>query len=193
VNPVHFWWGSVFLVNVPVMVVLLVGGIVMLPEQRDPTPGPWPLPRVGLSLFGVLGLVYAVKEGSSTVVVVVVGTVVGSRCETAARPPLPHTRRFCADDRMCQGWRRHQRSDIKARETRWLAYDLLDCSTVKAAARQRLQSAHKPRRRPRPLVMRSASDAAAADQRDRPRQAGHQCRHHATAVPGAGSQREVLH
>jgi DHA2 family multidrug resistance protein-like MFS transporter len=62
----HFCWGSVFLINVPVMVVLLVGGIVLLPEQRHPTPGPWDLPSVGLSLFGVLGLVYAVKEGAVT-------------------------------------------------------------------------------------------------------------------------------
>jgi DHA2 family multidrug resistance protein-like MFS transporter len=61
----HFWWGSVFLINVPVMVVLLVGGIILLPEQRDPTPGPFDLPSVGLSLVGMLGLVYAVKEGAA--------------------------------------------------------------------------------------------------------------------------------
>ena len=61
----HFWWGSVFLINVPVMVVLLVGGIILLPEQRNPTPGPWDLPSVGLSLVGILALVYAVKEGAA--------------------------------------------------------------------------------------------------------------------------------
>ena len=61
----HFWWGSVFLINVPVMVVLVIGGFVLLPEQRNPTPGPWDLPSVGLSLVGVLGLVYAVKEGAA--------------------------------------------------------------------------------------------------------------------------------
>jgi DHA2 family multidrug resistance protein-like MFS transporter len=61
----HFWWGSVFLINAPVMVVLLVGGSVLLPEQRNPTPGPWDLPSVGLSLVGMLSLVYAVKEGAA--------------------------------------------------------------------------------------------------------------------------------
>jgi MFS transporter, DHA2 family, multidrug resistance protein len=61
----HFWWGSVFLINVPVMAVLLVGGIVLLPERRNPAPGPWDLLSVGLSLSGVLGLVYAVKEGAA--------------------------------------------------------------------------------------------------------------------------------
>jgi len=75
----HFWWGSVFLINVPVIVVLLAGAIVLLPEQRSPNPGPWDLPSVGLSLIGMLALVYAVKGGAanglgvSTVVVGIVG------------------------------------------------------------------------------------------------------------------------
>ncbi|BBX04703.1 MFS transporter [Mycolicibacterium moriokaense] len=59
----HFWWGSVFLINVPVIAVILVGGAVLLPEMRNPTPGPVDLPSVGLSLVGTLGLVYALKEG----------------------------------------------------------------------------------------------------------------------------------
>ena len=74
----HFCWGSVFLINLPVMVVLLVGGIILLAEQRDPTPGPWDLPSVGLSLVGMLGLVYAVKKGAANglrVDIAVVGVV----------------------------------------------------------------------------------------------------------------------
>ena len=59
----HFWWGSVFLINIPVMVVLVVGGIVLLPEHRNPDPGPWDLPSVALSMVGMLGVVYAIKEG----------------------------------------------------------------------------------------------------------------------------------
>ena len=61
----HFWWGSVFLVNVPVIVVLLACGIVLLPELGVPTPGPLDLLSVGLSLVGILGLVYAIKEGAA--------------------------------------------------------------------------------------------------------------------------------
>ena len=61
----HFWWGSVFLINVPVMVVLLTGGLILLPERRDPKPGPWDLPSVGLSMIGMLGVVYAIKEGAA--------------------------------------------------------------------------------------------------------------------------------
>lgn len=59
----HFWWGSVFLINIPVMLALLVGGIVLLPEHRNPEPGPWDLPSVALSMVGMLGVVYGIKEG----------------------------------------------------------------------------------------------------------------------------------
>ena len=76
----NFWWGSVFLINVPVSVALLVGGMVLLPEQRNPMPGPWDLPSVGLSLVGMLGLVYGIKEGVAhgLRVDVVAGGVVGA-------------------------------------------------------------------------------------------------------------------
>ena len=99
----HFWWGSVFLINVPVIVVLLAGGIVLLPELRNPTPGPWDLPSVGLSLVGMLGLVYAVKEGAADGprVDIVVAGVVGAAALTLfvrrqlARPaPLIDVRLF---------------------------------------------------------------------------------------------------
>lgn len=59
----HFWWGSVFLINIPVIAVMLVGGAVLLPEMRNPAPGPLDMPSVGLSLVGMLGVVYAIKEG----------------------------------------------------------------------------------------------------------------------------------
>ncbi|WP_432134469.1 MULTISPECIES: MFS transporter [unclassified Streptomyces] len=61
----HFWWGSVFLVNLPVMAVLVVVGIRLLPESRDPHPGPWDPASVLLSLVGMIGLVYAVKEAAA--------------------------------------------------------------------------------------------------------------------------------
>ncbi|WP_037625726.1 MFS transporter [Streptomyces aureus] len=58
----HFWWGSVFLINLPVMVVLVLVGRRLLPESKSPRPGPWDLISVTLSLVGVIGVVYAVKE-----------------------------------------------------------------------------------------------------------------------------------
>ncbi len=61
----HFWWGSVFLINLPVMAVLVLVGIRTLPESRNPHPGPWDLSSVLLSLAGMIGLVYAVKEAAA--------------------------------------------------------------------------------------------------------------------------------
>lgn len=57
----HFWWGSVFLPAVPVMALLLVAGPRLLPEYRDPQPGPFDLPSVALSLVAVLAVIYGVK------------------------------------------------------------------------------------------------------------------------------------
>ncbi|TDB90168.1 MFS transporter [Actinomadura sp. KC216] len=61
----HFWWGSVFLINVPIMAVALVAGALVLPESRTPVPGRLDLPSVPLSVGGVLGAVYAVKEAAA--------------------------------------------------------------------------------------------------------------------------------
>lgn len=58
----HFWWGSVFLVNLPVMALLIVVGARVLPESRNPDPGPWDVPSALLSLVGMIAVVYAVKE-----------------------------------------------------------------------------------------------------------------------------------
>ncbi|GAA0611599.1 MFS transporter [Kutzneria viridogrisea] len=58
----HFWWGSVFLINVPVMLVLITVGAFVLPESCNPEPGPWDLVGAVLSLVGVVGVVYAIKE-----------------------------------------------------------------------------------------------------------------------------------
>lgn len=63
-----FWWGSVFLLAVPVMVLLLLTGPFLLPEHRDPEPGKLDLASVALSLAAVLPVVYGIKhlaEGGS--------------------------------------------------------------------------------------------------------------------------------
>jgi DHA2 family multidrug resistance protein-like MFS transporter len=58
----HFWWGSVFLVAVPVMVLLLLLGPHLLPEQRDPAAAKFDLRSAALSLLGLLGLIFGLKE-----------------------------------------------------------------------------------------------------------------------------------
>ncbi|MFI8088661.1 MFS transporter [Streptomyces sp. NPDC086080] len=57
-----FWWGSVFLVNLPAMVLLLTLGPLLLPESRDPEPGRFDWPSVPLSMAAVLPVVYGLKE-----------------------------------------------------------------------------------------------------------------------------------
>ncbi|UGY90440.1 MFS transporter [Streptomyces gobiensis] len=61
----HFWWGSVFLINLPVMAVLVIVGVRVLPESKNPAPGPWDLPSVALSMVGIVSVVYAVKEAAA--------------------------------------------------------------------------------------------------------------------------------
>lgn len=58
----HFWWGSVFLINVPAMLLLLVLVPLLVPEFKDPAPGGFDLLSVPLSMGAVLPLVYALKE-----------------------------------------------------------------------------------------------------------------------------------
>ena len=58
----YFWWGSVFLLGVPVMVLLLVVGPVLLPEFRDPKAGRLDLLSAGQSLVAVLLVIYGLKK-----------------------------------------------------------------------------------------------------------------------------------
>ncbi|MFE1904791.1 MFS transporter [Streptomyces gardneri] len=60
----HFWWGSVFLVNLPAMALLLVLGPLLLPESRAAAAGrgPFDLVSGGISLAALLPLIYGIKE-----------------------------------------------------------------------------------------------------------------------------------
>lgn len=58
----YFWWGSVFLINVPVMVLLLVIGPTLLPEYRDSNAGRLDFASVALSLIAVLATIYGLKR-----------------------------------------------------------------------------------------------------------------------------------
>jgi DHA2 family multidrug resistance protein-like MFS transporter len=58
----HFWWGSVFLVAVPVMALLLLVGPGLLPEYRDPGAGLPDLPSAALSVVSVLTVIYGLKQ-----------------------------------------------------------------------------------------------------------------------------------
>jgi EmrB/QacA subfamily drug resistance transporter len=60
----HFWWGSVFLVNVPVVVVGVVLGQIFVPTSRDPAAPRVDVPGALLSIAGLVALVWAIIEGA---------------------------------------------------------------------------------------------------------------------------------
>jgi DHA2 family multidrug resistance protein-like MFS transporter len=59
---VFLWWGSVFLLGVPVMLLLLVTAPLLLPEYRDTHAGRLDLTSVALSLAAILPVIYGLKE-----------------------------------------------------------------------------------------------------------------------------------
>jgi EmrB/QacA subfamily drug resistance transporter len=76
----HFWWGSVFIVNVPIVIVGLVLGFVLVPESRDPSHGA--LDPVGalLSIVSLGSILWAVIEAPShgwTAPVILLGFAIG--------------------------------------------------------------------------------------------------------------------
>ncbi|AOP33097.1 MFS transporter [Leptospira tipperaryensis] len=58
----HFWWGSVFLLSVPVMVLLLIVGPKLLPEFKDPYAGSLDILSAALSLLSVLSVIFGLKQ-----------------------------------------------------------------------------------------------------------------------------------
>ncbi|MFD5775820.1 MFS transporter [Streptomyces fungicidicus] len=58
----HFWWGSVFLVNIPLMLVSLPVGRILLPESKGDSDGPWDVTGALMAAAGLFALVLGVKR-----------------------------------------------------------------------------------------------------------------------------------
>ena len=79
----HFWWGSVFLVNIPLMLISLPIGRLLLPESRGDRNGPWDVVGALMAAGGLFGVVLGVKrlgggepvESAWTVAPLLVGAV----------------------------------------------------------------------------------------------------------------------
>jgi DHA2 family multidrug resistance protein-like MFS transporter len=93
----HFHWGAVFLIAIPILLPLLALAPRLVPESRDPHPGPLDLISVLLSFVTLLPLVWAIKtaahDGLSVVVVVAVaiGLIAGTlfiRRQTRSATPM---------------------------------------------------------------------------------------------------------
>jgi EmrB/QacA subfamily drug resistance transporter len=61
----HFWWGSVFLINVPLVLVALVAGQFVLPESKDPTGERLDPIGAVLSIVGLVAVLWAIIEAPS--------------------------------------------------------------------------------------------------------------------------------
>ncbi|HKE77093.1 MAG TPA: DHA2 family efflux MFS transporter permease subunit [Acidimicrobiales bacterium] len=59
----HFWWGAIFLVNVPVVIATVAAALVLVPESRDPAAPPLDLLGCALSTVGLVALLYGIIEG----------------------------------------------------------------------------------------------------------------------------------
>jgi len=59
----HFWWGSVFLINVPVVLIALVGIAMVVPESKNPKPGKLDPLGLVLSIGGLTAMVYGIMKG----------------------------------------------------------------------------------------------------------------------------------
>ncbi|MFD5704466.1 MFS transporter [Streptomyces lasiicapitis] len=77
----HFWWGSVFLINIPLMLVSLPVGRWLLPESTGERNGPWDVVGALMAAGGLFALVLGVKRlgggesplGATTLVSIAVG------------------------------------------------------------------------------------------------------------------------
>jgi len=58
----HFWWGSIFLINVPFMVMLLISAPMLLPESRVARRGKFDVLGSLLTIVGLFPLIYGIKE-----------------------------------------------------------------------------------------------------------------------------------
>ena len=79
----YFWWGSVFLLSLPVMALLLVLGPIVLPEYKDPNAGRLDIASAFMSLVAVLAVIFGLKQlaqdgiGLLPVASILIGVVVG--------------------------------------------------------------------------------------------------------------------
>ena len=99
----YFWWGSVFLLALPVMAILLVLGPRVLPEYRDPDAGRLDLRSAGMSLAAVLAVIFGLKEFAqdgfswAAVLAIFVGLTLGTlfaRRQNSLADPLIDLRLF---------------------------------------------------------------------------------------------------
>jgi MFS transporter, DHA2 family, multidrug resistance protein len=80
----YFWWGSVFLLALPVMALLLILGPIVLPEYKAPDAGRLDLVSAAMSLVAILSIIFGLKQtaqdglGPTPIATIVLGLIVGA-------------------------------------------------------------------------------------------------------------------
>ncbi|MFT9277110.1 MAG: MFS transporter [Bifidobacterium sp.] len=101
----HFWWGSVFLINPPVVLVALIAVPLLVPEYRDESRPSFDLPGMLLASAGLLGIIYGIIQagdsaswtGGKTIAPIAAGLVaiiVFALWELRAKTPMLDVRYF---------------------------------------------------------------------------------------------------
>lgn len=99
----HFWWGSVFLIAVPLLLPLLVLSHTLIPESKDPKPGPMDPLSILLIVGALLPITFGIKAAATgepwfvSVTAVAVGLVLGVlfvRRQLARKMPMLDVRLF---------------------------------------------------------------------------------------------------
>ncbi len=112
-----FWWGSVFLLAVPVMVALLILGPRLLPEARDPASGRLDLASAAMSIVAVLAVIFGLTQiaqeglGVLPIASIVFGLLVGvvwvrrrrRWSSTSSRSSSPSDT-SCSSPSTCSSW-----------------------------------------------------------------------------------------
>jgi len=82
----HFWWGSVFIVNIPIVIIGLILGYLLVPESRDPHPSALDPVGAVLSIAALGTLLWSIIEAPShgwTSPTIVTGFIIGAVMLTA--------------------------------------------------------------------------------------------------------------
>lgn len=99
----HFWWGSVFLISVPVLIPLLALSHLLVPESKDPNPGPMDPISIVLIVGTLLPITFGIKSVSTGepwfiwATAIVVGVLLGVlfvRRQLAREKPMLDVRLF---------------------------------------------------------------------------------------------------
>lgn len=99
----HFHWSSIFFINLPLIALFIPAALLLLPESRDPNPGPIDPLSIVLSMLTLTPLVFAIKHGMSEgldwllVAAVIVSLIAGFlfvRRQLASANPMLDVRLF---------------------------------------------------------------------------------------------------